>query len=982
MPALYEQLGRLDCLGAAASMRRVREQGAYTKLHDTFHHPVGGGSAELAIGNWMLAFCAVLIEPSVSGHWTGKNDDAAGSFVESWIVTLRQAGDANSRSLLEEFVRFGELAHRLIQPLCQVKQIYDLLDWRKGRRFCLSLLDQLASSNFAGPATSDSALAVARSAPGKEEEEVQGHWGTKEASEPLEVLAKTARALGEVATEAPNAVAVAVSPGTLEAEVGIEEPDWSGDETPNIPVTIAKTEEDEEMPATDETAASGAPKRPKRVVLATGQLALLRALAAANASNWADFQRTLKEAPGDAEDKEDLVNNLTDLATTFAKNRAECSKAAALKAEKLADLEGEEAEYLAALPPHLVELERKNPVRPSLSAHLGWVEHDRFKRDVEAAGVWMARRREKSRLRAAKHRASKQAETAGNTAQDPVADRADAGDHLSFQLGEAARESLREFRAELRAGALDTPFRAGDAPKRKPESSRRRKIKWQRFSKRVKSKYDPRESEQNHPYAHISFLGSDSNPFGGPTLPWLVSSPAKFNPTDADRNHPFAQATCLPEDAPTSLDWERGFHWGVLCALFTGLLVWALTWTCRRTCCRSKEAATSLEQPPRHLAGTATFATPKSPPALPPWVAPGPRQPIPSPPLPVETVLVTTTRGKAYHRRGCIHVRGHETRTFRPCLVCQPHVLLQEEDTRARLQAFNHDDAQRDTNHAIAHLAWWLIVLLVMGTSLGCFAFSSWVRPWRVSRPAQDPTYLKVGSLEKRVRFSLSPDSGSEAEREKAVVPESAAAQASLTTRHHRKRGRHPLVASQGSSPSAAKRAHPDNGPQAGVLPANAWARESLRLVRDHLSPTTQRLYDSHWRWWELFTRRRGVSALRTVDRFDPGEEELFLDYLVYLFVGQGLAAATAQARLGAIRSVHLQLGFPDPLKPLPRLLLALEGIRRRRGPSHQAQAGHSPHVGQGQQCSPFRPVGQRPFLRATVGLLLSAPGLRNRGRH
>ena len=514
-----------------------------------------------------------------------------------------------------------------------------------------------------------------------------------------------------------------------------------------------------------------------------------------------------------------------------------------------------------------------------------------------------------------------------------MADRADAGDHLSFQLGEAARESLREFRAELRAGALDTPFRAGDAPKRKPESSRRRKITWQRFSKRVKSKYDPRESEQNHPYAHVSLLGSDSNPFGGPTLPWLVSSPAKFNPTDADRNHPFAQATCLPEDAPTSLDWERGFHWGVLCALSTGLLVWALTWTCRRTCCRSKEAATSLEQPPRHLAGTATFATPKSPPALPPWVAPGPRQPIPSPPLPVETVLVTATRGKAYHRRGCIHVRGHETRTFRPCLVCQPHVLLQEEDTRARLQALNHDDAQRDTNHAIAHLAWWLIVLLVMGTSLGCFAFSSWVRPWRASRPARDPTYLKVGSLEKRVRFSLSPDSGSEAEREKAVVPESAAAQASLTTRHHRKRGRHPLVASQGSSLSAAKRAHPDNGPQAGVLPANAWARESLRLVRDHLSPTTQRLYDSHWRWWELFTRRRGVSALRTVDRFDPGEEELFLDYLVYLFVGQGLAAATAQARLGAIRSVHLQLGFPDPLKPLPRLLLALEGIRRRRGP-------------------------------------------------
>ena len=277
MPELHEMLGRLDCLGAAASMRHVREQGAYTKLHDTFHNPVGGGSAELAIGNWMLAFCGVLIEPSVASHWTGKNDDAPGSFVESWIVTLRQAGDANSRSLIEEFVRFGELAHRLVQ----VKQIYDLLDWRKGRRYCLSLLDQLASPSFAGSASSTSAPAVARSAPGKEEEEVQGHWGVKEEKEPLEVLATTARALGEVAAEAPNAVAVAISPGTLEAEVGVEEPDWSGDESPDIPVAIAKTEEDEEMPAAKETAASEEPKRPKRVVLATGQLALLRALAAA-----------------------------------------------------------------------------------------------------------------------------------------------------------------------------------------------------------------------------------------------------------------------------------------------------------------------------------------------------------------------------------------------------------------------------------------------------------------------------------------------------------------------------------------------------------------------------------------------------------------------------------------------------------------------------------------------------------------------------
>ena len=274
MPELYELLGRLDCLGAASSIRRVRDQGGYTGLHDTFHHPEGGGAAELAVGNWVLAFCGVLLEPTVATHWTGRNDDAAGSFMESWVVTLRQAEDPTSRNLLEEFVRLGELVHRLIKPLCQVKQVYDLLDWRKGRKYCLSLLDQLAGPLFApeatgssaDPAGSEASSAVARSAPGKEEE-VQGHWGIKDEGEPLEVLAKAARALGEVAAEAPEAVAVAVTPGTLEAEVGVEEPDWSGDESPDIPVAIAKVEEDVEMP--EGAVGSEAPKRPKRVVLAS-----------------------------------------------------------------------------------------------------------------------------------------------------------------------------------------------------------------------------------------------------------------------------------------------------------------------------------------------------------------------------------------------------------------------------------------------------------------------------------------------------------------------------------------------------------------------------------------------------------------------------------------------------------------------------------------------------------------------------------------
>lgn len=180
--------------------------------------------------------------------------------------------------------------------------------------------------------------------------------------------------------------------------------------------------------------------------------------------------------------------------------------------------EGEEAAYL------MEELERKNPVRPSLSRSLGWVDHARFRQDVEAAGIWVARRKEKSRLRAASHRATQQtAEAAGAGAQDPVRSREDAAAHLNFQMNEAARDSIRRFQHQLRAGALDVPMRSTAAQKRKPESERRRRLKWARFAAKQKTrKYDPEESEQNHPYAHQG----ESWLVSSPTKPWPVPGPA------------------------------------------------------------------------------------------------------------------------------------------------------------------------------------------------------------------------------------------------------------------------------------------------------------------------------------------------------------------------------------------------------------------------------------------------------------------------
>ncbi|CAE7297447.1 TRPT1, partial [Symbiodinium sp. CCMP2592] len=355
----------------------------------------------------------------------------------------------------------------------------------------------------AAPGQSASTSAEARFAPG--EGETQAIWGPKvEEGGPLQPLVDAAQALGEVALAEPEAIALKVDPDTLTAEIGKmsledEDPDWSGDEA-EIPVATAlpgeaassstKQEEGRGTKKELELDETEEPPRRRKVVLATGQLSLFRALAAANASNWSGVQRALREAQGSGE-----VENVTSLAQAFSKNRDACAQAAS-RAAALAELEGAEAAYFAALPPALAELERKNPVRPSMDKSLGWINHARFLQDKEAAGVWVARRKEKSRLRAAAHRAAQQsAEGVGAGAQDPVRDQADAASHLNFQMNEAARDNLRRFQAELRAGELDAPMRAAVAQKRKPESERRRRIKWARFcEKQGKTrKYDPTE---------------------------------------------------------------------------------------------------------------------------------------------------------------------------------------------------------------------------------------------------------------------------------------------------------------------------------------------------------------------------------------------------------------------------------------------------------------------------------------------------------
>ena len=90
--------------------------------------------------------------------------------------------------------------------------------------------------------------------------------------------------------------------------------------------------------------------------------------------------------------------------------------------------------------------------------------------------------------------------------------------------------------------------------------------------------------------------------------------------------------------------------------------------------------------------------------------------------------------------------------------------------------------------------------------------------------------------------------------------------------------------------------------------------------------------YRSQYRWWQLFCRRRGIDPVRYVTHYDRQEENLFLEYMVHCSVNEQKAPGTVKIRMAAIRSIHLSMGLPDPTAHLPRIPLAMAGIKRRWG--------------------------------------------------
>lgn len=227
-----------------------------------------------------------------------------------------------------------------------------------------------------------------------------------------------------------------------------------------------------------------------------------------------------------------------------------------------------------------------------------------------------------------------------------------------------------------------------------------------------------------------------------------------------------------------------------------------------------------------------------------------------------------------------------------------------------------HDDAERDSNHAIAHTAlpWfdpearfapgnillavgimWVALLMVGHFSRG---------PFR--QPVARRDLYRVGGRKKRVRFE-------EDSKKKGKVSMSNPSGAGV-----------PFL----GGPKTAVRLRPHGEPLRFTKVQNQaeLEQEGLALLLDRYSKTTVNVYKSQYHWWELFCWRRGLDPLRF------SEEQHVLDYIVHCSTNEEKAPGTIKIRLAAIRSHHRTLGLPDPLANMPRVPLAVAGVKRRYG--------------------------------------------------
>ena len=224
-----------------------------------------------------------------------------------------------------------------------------------------------------------------------------------------------------------------------------------------------------------------------------------------------------------------------------------------------------------------------------------------------------------------------------------------------------------------------------------------------------------------------------------------------------------------------------------------------------------------------------------------------------------------------------------------------------------------HDDAERDSNHAIAHESHGLLEPVARFAPgflcLGLLLLSGllWMLPWSWEDPGTarwTAQQYRVGGRKKKVRFEGASD------------------------RTTKKRSPDPRVMEVPflGGPKKAAELRPQVQSQAEL------EQESLALLLDRYSKTTVNVYKSQYHWWELFCWRRNIDPLRFTNGYSREEEQHVLDFIVHCASNEKKAPGTIKIRLAAIRSHHSTLGLPDPLANMPRVPLAIAGVKRRYG--------------------------------------------------
>ena len=250
-----------------------------------------------------------------------------------------------------------------------------------------------------------------------------------------------------------------------------------------------------------------------------------------------------------------------------------------------------------------------------------------------------------------------------------------------------------------------------------------------------------------------------------------------------------------------------------------------------------------------------------------------------------------------------------------------------KKERRKERKKNSRDDAERDSNHAIAHDC--------LGTgsryATGFLVAASTVASAEAKggEDEESPCFLELGFL--FVTFIFACVMAQRLMRQQVIRPDPERRVGGRKRRVKFEDARAPAPPPPTGGeipflggPATAVRLHPAGRPLrfAEIQGREEWRQESLALLVDRYAKSTIEVYKNQFKWWELFCTRRGLDPIRVKGSYNREEEQIFLDFILHCALNEQKAPGTVKIRLAAVRSYHLTLGLPDPTQGMPRIPL------------------------------------------------------------